>query len=145
MKYNIITITILLILISTPLNANENKQSISPKQNYELSLTLNEYSVLNSALVSGLNKYGGIIEFQIKMKKEKNNIYWILSIQNKNNLKVLKHWIAEKSIEIISNVPDFSKLDKTSQIALTSIKSISAKIDVEFYKHNSNKIKEKQK
>jgi len=127
-----ISITLLLITISTTtasLNAKEDINKSQDNSYHELSLSLSEYSVLNSAMVSGLNKYGGAIEFHLKMKKETNAIYWIISIQKKEHLKMIKKWIAERSVEIIASVSDFSQLDQTSQIAFNAIKSLTAKID----------------
>ena len=121
----ILLLAMAVIVQATSLYAeDENNVSL-----YQLTLSLSEYSVLNSAMVSGLNNYGGSIDFHLTMKKEKNAIYWILTIQNKKHLNVLKKWIAERSIEIISSVSDFSQLDQTSQIALGAIKALTAKID----------------
>ena len=131
---------LLVAMIITVIAASLRAENIQNESVYELALSLSEYSVLNSAMVSGLNKYGGVIEFHLKIQKEQNGIYWIITIDHKENLNVLKKWIAERSIEIISSVSDFSQLDQTSQIALGAIKSLAAKIDSEL---NSREIQNK--
>ena len=127
-------------MIINILAASLHAEDIQNESVYKFALSLSEYSVLNSAMVSVLNKNGGLIEFHLKIQKEQNAIYWIITIDHKETLNVLKKWIAERSIEIISSVSDFSQLDQTSQIALGAIKSLAEKIDTEL---NSQEIQNK--
>lgn len=100
----------------------------TPQPRYELKLNLNEFSILNSAVVAGLNKYGGDAEFKLKMTKEENEIFWMLTLSNARAVEVLSYYLAEKSADLIKTI-NFDNLDANSKIALSTIKSLTAKVD----------------
>jgi len=103
--------------------------SASQPCGYELRLNLNEYSVLSSAAVLGLNQYGGEISLNLKMTKEGENIVWTIRFEDEKMLDLMKQRVAEKAIDLLSAVSDFGNLDKNSQIALQTAASLYAKIN----------------
>jgi hypothetical protein len=103
-------------------------QISSPNPRYELKLGLNEFSILNSAVVAGLNKYGGDAELKLKMTKEENEIFWMLTLANTRAVEVLGYYLAEKSADLIKSI-NFDNLDANGKIALNTIKSLTAKVE----------------
>jgi len=134
-KIEIVIFSILLFLITfLPIiaksNEGDNSKDIITKPPYfEFILNLNEYSIFNSAIVSALDKYGGVIDFNLKMGKTKSGIIWKITIFNKNDIKTIKQWVGEKTVELVSSIKDFSNLNNNSQIALNTIKTLAVKVD----------------
>jgi len=124
------TIFVLLVavLMCFPCAAEENVSASQPC-GYELRLNLNEYSVLSSAAVLGLGRYGGEISLNLKMTKEGENIVWTIRFEDEKMLDLMKQRVAEKAIDLLSAVSDFGNLDKNSQIALQTAASLYAKIN----------------
>lgn len=104
----------------------ENK--LSPQSpRYEFKLNLNEFSILNSSMVGGLDKYGGGVEFYLRMAKEEDEIVWTVTITNPKLIEVLGYWTAEKSAELLNTV-DVDNLDAKSKLALATMKSLNEKV-----------------
>jgi len=122
--------TIFLNSMNAFAHAGEPRESdlVTPQPRYELKLNLNEFSILNNAIVAGLNKYGGDAEFKLKMAKEENEIFWTLMLANTRAIEVLGYYLAEKSADLI-RIINFDNLDANGKIALNTIKSLSAKVE----------------
>ncbi len=108
--------------------AEENEFTPQPPRHL-LTLNADEYSLFNEAAAAGLAKYGGAIEFDLKMAKIADENRWMLTIRNGKLLRVLKFWLGEKSIDLLSSVPDMGKLGKNHQVTLKAVTSLAAKID----------------
>ncbi len=76
-----------------------------------------------------MNQYGGEISFHLKMTKEGENIVWTIKLEDEKMLGVMRQWLAEKAVDLLSAVSDFGNLDKNSQIALQTAASLYAKIN----------------
>ena len=61
-----------------------------------INLNFNEYSVLNGALVTGLNKFGGEIYYAIKMANTGEEINWILTTSDPSVLDKLSFFLQGK-------------------------------------------------
>ena len=112
----------------TPKEDTKNYKALPlQKPYYELKLSLNEYSVLNSAIANGLNRYGGMIEFNLKMVKEINQITLILTFDKQWLSEAFEYWLSLKSVDVLQiiNVDD---LNTNSKLALKNIKSLSEKV-----------------
>ncbi|MCP4112934.1 MAG: hypothetical protein GY749_46645 [Desulfobacteraceae bacterium] len=90
---------------------------------------MNEYSIFNDASAAGLKKYGGTIGFDLKIAKTGDNIFWTVTVHNAKLLRLLKYWVAEKSIDLLASISDFGNLDEKSQIALKMVRSLAVKIE----------------
>ena len=110
-------------------NAQERqvKKLVPQSPRYKLKLNLNEFSILNSSIIGGLNKYGGGAEFYLSMAKEGDEIIWTVTITNSKLIEVLGYWTAEKSAELVKAV-DVDNLDAKSKLALATMKSLNEKV-----------------
>ena len=104
----------------------ENKLTPQSPQ-YELKLNLNEFSVLNSSIMGGLQKYGGGADFCLRMTKEAEEIVWTVTITDPKLIEVLTYWAAEKSAELVNSL-NVDSLDAQSKLALNTVKSLNQKI-----------------
>jgi hypothetical protein len=95
---------------------------------YILKLTLNEYSVLNSAEVDGLLKYGGSGDFHLRMAKEGDEVCWNVTIDSPRLMELLGIFVGEKTVKLVQGM-DPNNLDPGEKIALAAIKSLSRKLD----------------
>lgn len=133
-QYLFITFTTIFIIvinvhISIAQEDGRPANKLAPQNpRYEIKLNLNEFSFLNSALVDGLDKYSGIAEFDLKIGKEGDNVFWTLSISNAQLIDVLGIYIAEKSLSIIKTI-DIDNIDTQGKIAMRVAKSLSGKVD----------------
>jgi len=95
---------------------------------YEVALNLNEFSLLHSSLVAGLNRYGGGILFDMEISKAGGEIIWAIGSNNPRFIDVLEHYLAEKSTDLIESInPD--DLDDQSRITLKAMKSVVQKVN----------------
>src|SRR3990172_11012077 len=62
---------------------------------FQLKLSLHEFSVLNSSALSAVSKYGGEVEFDVKMYKEEGEVFWRLTIDNPRLMDAWGHWLPE--------------------------------------------------
>jgi len=106
--------------------AGENVFTPQPPRHL-LTLNADEYSLFNEAAAAGLDKYGGAIEINLKIAKIGDENRWIITIRNTKLLRVLKFWLGEKSIDLLSSVPDMGKLDKKHQM-FSTLEALSRRI-----------------
>lgn len=121
-------ITLCTVICTAQSFAAENVFNSQPPRHL-LTLDADEYSLFNQAAAAGLDKYGGAIEFDLKMAKIADENRWMVTIHNGKLLRVLKFWIGEKSIDLLSSVPDMGNLDKKHQMSLEAVTSLATKID----------------
>jgi hypothetical protein len=93
-----------------------------------MKLNLNEFSILNSAIVDGLKKYGGNINMSLNMAKENEEIFWTLTTDNQRVFQAVSYYLAEKSSDLIRNI-NVDHLDANGKIALKAMKSLSLKAE----------------
>ncbi|MDM8550391.1 hypothetical protein QUF72_09945 [Desulfobacterales bacterium HSG2] len=108
--------------------AEENAFNPQPPR-YLLNLNADEYSLFNDAVAAGLKKHGGAIEFDLKVAKIADENRWMVTIHNGKLLRVLKFWLGEKAIGLLSSVPDIGNLNKKYQTSLKAVTSVAAKTD----------------
>jgi hypothetical protein len=97
-------------------NAKDGKIKEDPFH-YSFTLNFNEYSVLNGALVSGLNKHGGGFSYAVNMANENNEIAWVFSLPDKDGMEALHEFLMEKSEEWKQAVKaDSANVNKTSAL-----------------------------
>lgn len=94
---------------------------------YELKLRLEEFSVLNSAALLGVRKYGGTADFAVGLAKDGNDVSWTVKIEDPRLMEVWEYWMAEKTAELV-NMLDFDKLNSAAKSALATVKSVNAKV-----------------
>jgi hypothetical protein len=95
---------------------------------YEVKLDMNEFSLLNSSIVDGINKYGGTIEFDLKIAKEENETGWTVTTGNRVLIEVLGQYIAEKSIGVLKSI-DPENLNSNAKMAFKVVKSLAEKLE----------------
>jgi hypothetical protein len=94
---------------------------------YKLGLNVNEFSILHSSVLSGINKYGGDADFNTHMEKERGRVVYTITIENPRLIEIMGYWAAEKSAELLNSV-DFNNLDDKARLSLEATKSLNAKI-----------------
>lgn len=120
------------LLISTAAIAHEHSRRenvLAPAEpRYTITLNLNEFSILNSAIVAGLEKYGGEVQADLKMAKNGDEIFWSMTLPSTRAFEVLSYYLAEKSTALIKSM-NFDQLDANSQIALRALKTLAEKME----------------
>jgi len=94
---------------------------------YEVKLRLEEFSVLNSAALLGVRKYGGTADFSVALARDGNDVSWTIKINDPRLMEVWEYWMAEKTAELV-NLLDFDNLNPTAKAALATVKSINGKM-----------------
>lgn len=98
------------------------------KVKYVLKLTLSEFSILIASEVDGLVKYGGIVDFQLKMAKEGDDVVWIVTIDNPRIMELLGIFVGEKTVKLVQGLdPDNIGMDEKT--AFAAIRTLSQKIE----------------
>ena len=95
---------------------------------YTFGLSLNEFSILNVAEMDGLLKYGGSGDFKLSMAKVGSEVVWTVTIDNARFMELLGVFVGEKTVKLIQGL-DLENIDSNQKIALTAIKSLTAKFD----------------
>ncbi len=110
------------------LQGSENSSdSQSLARRHELRLNLQEFSILNSSILLGINKYGGDATFAVRIAKSGNDVTYTIAIQNPKLMEIIGYWAAEKSAELLNSV-DFNNLNGKDKLSLEVTKSLNAKI-----------------
>jgi len=100
---------------------------VPPPPRHELSLTLEEFSVLHSAAEAGIRRYGGVIDFKVRMSAGKDGPTWTIGIPEPNLLSVWSVWVLERTAELV-NVTDLGRPDEQSLAMFRTVKSLNAKL-----------------
>lgn len=96
---------------------------------YELALTLDEFSVLHGAAASGVERYGGWAEFDVRIDATNGATpTWTVTIDNTRMLEVWQQWMAQSTAELVGMV-DFDRLDRGSVGALAVTQSVNTKVE----------------
>lgn len=96
---------------------------------YELALTLDEFSVLHGAASSGVERYGGWAEFDVRIDATNSQQpTWAVTIDNPQMLEVWQQWMAQSTADLVAMV-DFDRLDRGSVGALAVTQSVNAKVE----------------
>ncbi len=120
---------IAIILPMAALRTEAVEHSLPPaKPHFVLSLTLNEFSILNVSERDGLLKYGGSGEFQLRMAKEGDDVVWNVTIDNPRLMELLGIFLGEKTMKLVQSL-DPNNLDPNQKVALEAIKSLTQKMD----------------
>lgn len=103
---------------------------------HEVRLLPAEYSIVHSAVTSGVTKYGGDAEFRLRLAREGGvpsadganaSLVWTLTITQPRLIDVLQLWMAEKTTELVG-VIDFDKLDPETKVAVRAVQSVNLKL-----------------
>lgn len=96
---------------------------------FQFSVNLLEFSVLNSSAVSAVSRYGGEVDFDVKMSRNpKGDVVWNVTVENPRLIKAWSHWVAEKSLELIKSL-NADSLNQEGKQALRTIQSLSSKLE----------------
>lgn len=122
---------IFLVIQTNFLFSKNEIKNIDPdisKPKYTILLDYMELSVLTSAIVDGISKYKGNIEFETNAKYNGNQVSWEITTDNKRVFEVLNLYIAQKSLGFLKSI----NLDSTAPIekaTIASLSSLSTKLD----------------
>lgn len=96
---------------------------------YELTLTLDEFSVFHGAATSGVERYNSWAEFDVRIDATASaEPVWTITIDNPRMLEVWQQWMAQSTTELVGLV-DFDRLDQGSVGALAVTQSVNAKVE----------------
>ncbi len=119
------------LLFVVPALAGEEPRSVAPPPppppRHELSLTLEEFSVLHSAAEAGIRKYGGVIDFRVRMAAGTDGPTWTIGIPEPTLLSVWSVWVLERTAELV-NVTDLERPDEQSLAMFRTVKSLNSKL-----------------
>jgi hypothetical protein len=101
--------------------------SPSPSK-YILTLNLNEFSILNVSLMDGLLKYGGTAELDFRLARERDSVYWTVTLTNTALFDAASIYVAQRTVKLIQTL-DPQTLDTNSRVALLAVKSLTEKMD----------------
>jgi hypothetical protein len=107
--------------------AEEGNKFAPQAPHYEITMDFKEFSVFNSAIMGGLQKYGGGADFCLNMQRVSDAITWKVTIVNPRLIEVLGYWANEKSAELVNSL-NLDSLDSTSKLALKTMKTLNDKI-----------------
>ena len=94
---------------------------------YELRLSLVEFSMLHGSAVTGVSKYGGDAEFEIKLVKEGEEVVTLVTIENPRLIEVWVYWMNERTAEIV-NLSDFDNLPESNRVSMKVAQAVNAKL-----------------
>lgn len=123
--------TCLLLLFMNLISQNEVK---NPKgieftnPAYKTTLSLTEFSILNGAMIDGLNKYQGNIELDLNVKYLDSQVFYDMRTTNKRVFEVLSLYVAQKSVELLK-VVDINNPSVNDKVLLGATSSLSQKIE----------------
>ncbi len=124
-------LSLLSLLFVIPALAGEDPRGVAPPAppppRHELCLTLEEFSVLHSAAEAGIRKYGGVIDFKVRMAAGKDGPTWTIGIPEPSLLAVWSVWVFERTAELV-NVTDLERPDEQSLAMFRTVKSLNAKL-----------------
>ncbi|MFI4915176.1 MAG: hypothetical protein ACIAS6_01540 [Phycisphaerales bacterium JB060] len=110
------------------LQAQPTAVELTPHR-YELALTLDEFSVFHGAAASGVERYGGWAEFDVRIDATDGGApVWTVTIDNPQMLEVWQQWMAQSTAELVGMV-DFERLDRGSVGALAVTQSVNTKVE----------------
>jgi hypothetical protein len=95
---------------------------------YNIDISVIEFSILNGAMVDGLTKYQGNLDFSLNMTIAENQVFYNLSSKNKRLIEVLCLYVAQKSVELLK-VVDLNNPSQNDKLALNAISSLSGKLE----------------
>lgn len=103
---------------------------------HELRLSPTEYSIVHSAISSGVTRYGGDAEFSVRLAQETSTqapdpvnapLVWTLTITQPRLIEVLQLWMAEKTTELVG-VIDVDQLNAETKVAVRAVQSVNLKL-----------------
>lgn len=97
------------------------------KPRYELRLSLPELSVLHSAALAGVKKYGGTADFRQTLLREEDSVLCQVTIDDPRLLEVWTYWMAERTADLVGSA-DLDRLDAEHKLALQLAKQLNAKL-----------------
>ena len=115
---------------------SQDSPFITTPARHILRLSPDEYSIVHSAMTSGVTKYGGDAEVRLRLTRESGSLppdttstplVWNLTITQPRLIDVLQLWMAEKTAELVG-VVDLDKLDPDTKLALRAVQSVNAKL-----------------
>lgn len=128
MSYRVFLALVLMAHMASVLFAQPVAVDLTPHR-YELALTLDEFSVFHGAASSGVERYGGWAEFDVRIDATGGGApVWIVTIDTPRMLEVWQQWMAQSTAELVGLV-DFERLDRGSVVALAVTQSVNAKVE----------------
>jgi hypothetical protein len=100
---------------------------VATPHRYELTLTADEFSVLHSAALTGVKKYGGDADFRIRIRRDGDDLAWLVTVTDPRLIEIWGYWMAEKTAELVG-VVDIDRLDDVARHAFRVVQSTNAKI-----------------
>lgn len=96
---------------------------------FQFTVTLHEFSVLNSSALSAVSRYGGEVDFDVNMvRNPQGEVVWNVTVDNPRLIKAWSRWVADKSIELIQSL-DTDSLSREGKQALRTIQTLSVKLE----------------
>lgn len=122
-----------LLLVVGGADAQETRPALEVLQptphRYEFSLSADEFSVLHSAALTGVKKYGGDADFRVRISRTGDDVVWLVTVTNPRLMEIWGYWMAEKTAELVG-VVDIDRLDEGTRHAFRVVQSTNAKIGV---------------
>ena len=122
---------VLLVFVSGTARAQHSTQPaqvMTPTAHrYELTLSADEFSVLHSAALSGVNKYGGDADFRVRITRVGDDPVWLVTVTDPRLIEIWGYWMAEKTAELVGAV-DIDHLDDGARRAFHVVQLTNAKL-----------------
>lgn len=127
MKHSLVLVVAQVAIVSTAI-AQPVAVELTPHR-YELALTLDEFSVFHGAASSGVERYGGWAEFDVRIDAtDGGDPVWTVTIDDPRMLEVWQQWMAQSTTELVGLV-DFERLDRAAVAAMATTQSVNAKVE----------------
>ena len=118
-RHKSILLILFLFNIVFSYSANDNLTQTPPK--YNVLLNKYEYLVLISSIENGLLKYSGAIDYNIKISNIHGEIVWELTTTNKTVVEVISVYVAQKSVNILTEINNRKTFDNELINAVSSL------------------------